>query len=134
MARKLVAIDKTKSGRRRRKAVGVWLAGLLIGVAAGLAWFGSSQIRANLRPPPAQIGEFLNPDEVQPSARFYENCAAARAEGVFSIRRGQPGYREWLDADGDGFACEPPPLRPRLLSRFGPATRTQPAGRRPSIP
>jgi hypothetical protein len=129
MARKLVFIDKTRPGGRRRKTVAIWLVGLLIGVAGGLAWFGSGETRANLRPPPAQFGEFLNPDEVQPSARFYRNCAAARAEGVFSIRRGQPGYREPLDADGDGLACEPPPPTPRLLGRFGPATAAQPAGR-----
>jgi hypothetical protein len=39
--------------------------------------------------------------------RYYRNCAAAHAAGVYSIRRGAPGYRPALDADDDGVACEP---------------------------
>jgi len=38
---------------------------------------------------------------------YFRNCAAAHAAGVYSIRRGEPGYRDKLDADGDGLACEP---------------------------
>lgn len=40
---------------------------------------------------------------------YYRNCAAARAAGAAPIRRGEPGYREALDADNDGVACEPYP-------------------------
>lgn len=36
----------------------------------------------------------------------YESCAAAIADGQAPLRRGQPGYRAELDADGDGVACE----------------------------
>jgi hypothetical protein len=39
--------------------------------------------------------------------RHYPDCAAAHAAGVYSIRRGEPGYRPELDLDGDGFACSP---------------------------
>ena len=38
---------------------------------------------------------------------YYENCAEARENGAQSIREGEPGYREELDRDGDGIACEP---------------------------
>jgi hypothetical protein len=38
---------------------------------------------------------------------YYPNCAAARAAGVAPIYAGEPGYREELDGDGDGIACEP---------------------------
>lgn len=38
---------------------------------------------------------------------YYRHCADARAAGVAPIYAGQPGYREGLDADGDGIACEP---------------------------
>lgn len=37
---------------------------------------------------------------------FYKNCSAARAAGAAPIYRGQPGYRDKLDRDGDGIACE----------------------------
>ncbi|HEY8591918.1 MAG TPA: excalibur calcium-binding domain-containing protein [Sphingomicrobium sp.] len=38
---------------------------------------------------------------------YYPNCNAARAAGVAPIYAGEPGYREPLDADGDGISCEP---------------------------
>ncbi|WP_239987549.1 excalibur calcium-binding domain-containing protein [Sphingosinithalassobacter portus] len=41
------------------------------------------------------------------STVYYPNCAAARAAGAAPIRRGQPGYRQALDRDNDGIACEP---------------------------
>ena len=40
---------------------------------------------------------------------FWRRCADARAAGVAPIYRGEPGYREGLDADSDGVACEPYP-------------------------
>jgi hypothetical protein len=44
--------------------------------------------------------------DIQSSA-FYPNCDAARAAGVAPLHVGDPGYRDKLDADGDGIACEP---------------------------
>jgi hypothetical protein len=41
------------------------------------------------------------------SSPSFQTCAAARAAGYSSMRRGQPGYSSHLDADGDGIACEP---------------------------
>ena len=37
---------------------------------------------------------------------YYPNCAAACADGVAPIYRGQPGYRPGLDSDNDNVACE----------------------------
>jgi len=37
---------------------------------------------------------------------YYANCAQAKAAGAAPLYRGQPGYREALDRDGDGIACE----------------------------
>lgn len=34
-------------------------------------------------------------------------CNDARAAGAAPIYRGEPGYREDMDGDGDGIACEP---------------------------
>ena len=36
----------------------------------------------------------------------YANCEAARAAGAAPVQRGDPGYGEHLDRDGDGSACE----------------------------
>ena len=38
---------------------------------------------------------------------YYRNCKEARAAGVTPLYRGQPGYGEHMDGDGDGIACEP---------------------------
>jgi hypothetical protein len=40
---------------------------------------------------------------------YYRNCDAARAAGVAPIYRGEQGYREGMDGDNDGIACEPYP-------------------------
>lgn len=46
--------------------------------------------------------------ERQPSRQVYfRNCREARAAGVTPLYRGQPGYGEHMDGDGDGIACEP---------------------------
>ena len=51
-------------------------------------------------PPPAA------PEAPAPAAVYYANCAAARAAGAAPLRAGQPGYREQMDGDRDGVACE----------------------------
>ena len=40
-----------------------------------------------------------------PADRF-ENCDAVRAAGADPIHRGEPGWHEELDSDGDGVGCE----------------------------
>lgn len=38
---------------------------------------------------------------------FWRNCAEAKSVGSAPIYRGEPGYRDRLDGDSDGIACEP---------------------------
>lgn len=40
-------------------------------------------------------------------AGYYRTCRDAFQDGRANILRGEPAYREALDADGDGKACEP---------------------------
>jgi len=64
----------------------------------------------------SQIGkQWLLERQAREQLIYYPNCAAARAAGVAPIRIGQPGYRLALDADLDGIACEPIPLRRRWI-------------------
>lgn len=37
---------------------------------------------------------------------YYENCDAVRAAGKAPLMSNQPGYRDGLDSDKDGIACE----------------------------
>lgn len=51
----------------------------------------------------------MTPDQITARERsvYYARCDDARAAGVAPIYRGQPGYREGMDGDNDGIACEP---------------------------
>ncbi|MFD1951948.1 excalibur calcium-binding domain-containing protein [Sphingomonas arantia] len=39
----------------------------------------------------------------------WAGCNGPRAAGTAPLYRGEPGYREGLDGDRDGIACEPIP-------------------------
>jgi hypothetical protein len=51
----------------------------------------------------------MNPEQIAAieASAYYPNCDAAREAGAAPIYRGQPGYREGMDGDSDGIACEP---------------------------
>jgi Excalibur calcium-binding domain len=38
---------------------------------------------------------------------YYAGCNEVRALGKDPLYRGDPGYREGMDGDNDGIACEP---------------------------
>ncbi len=52
-------------------------------------------------PPPPPV-EFSTPTTVP----YYLDCADAARRGVSNIPRGAPGYRDALDGNGNGIACE----------------------------
>ncbi|GGJ96052.1 hypothetical protein GCM10010123_27500 [Pilimelia anulata] len=72
--------------------------------------------RVTIRPasPVARAAVTTAPPAVRgASATYYAACSAVRAAGVAPLGRADPGYRERLDTDGDGLACEAgqPPRR-----------------------
>lgn len=50
--------------------------------------------------------ESAEPGEPAEPVEHYASCAAAEAAGAAPLHVGDPGYREGLDRDGDGVACE----------------------------
>lgn len=51
-----------------------------------------------------------SPQRITTPARpgvYFRSCKEARAAGAAPLYRGQPGYREEMDGDRDGVACEP---------------------------
>ncbi|WP_402467195.1 GmrSD restriction endonuclease domain-containing protein [Isoptericola aurantiacus] len=42
----------------------------------------------------------------EPESVHYENCTEVREAGADPVRRGDPGYADHLDRDGDGVGCE----------------------------
>ena len=51
------------------------------------------------------VTNFVDPPP--PVDQHFFNCRAAHAAGYEDIPRGDPSYREWMDGDSDGLACEP---------------------------
>lgn len=78
------------------------LIGTVVGIgtnSAGRRWASDTINRvsaaADLRSRPPQLGD------------NWDGCSDARAAGTAPIYRGEPGYRNAMDGDGDGIACEP---------------------------
>ncbi len=46
-------------------------------------------------------------NNAKPRSVYYRYCEDARQAGAAPLFRGHPGYRDALDRDGDGVACEP---------------------------
>jgi hypothetical protein len=79
------------------RAKQILLSAAMLGLAGGYAW--------STMPPAA----FQSSEERQKVERsvYYSGCNEARAAGKAPIYAGQPGYREGMDGDSDGVACEP---------------------------
>ena len=53
-------------------------------------------------------------DNSTTNGAYYRYCSDARAAGAAPLYRNQLGYREELDRDGDGVACQPYFVRRRF--------------------
>lgn len=86
--------------------LGAGLLGAIIGVGSvGTTSDGRAQLHA-------AAGEFsvatgLARERGPQAGDYWRRCDDARAAGSAPIYRGEPGYRDGLDADNDGIACEP---------------------------
>ena len=78
-------------------------AGRLLALAAvfggivGMIWSGVGPFRFQSAEEIARIEQSVT----------YSGCDEVRAIGKAPIYRGTPGYRQNMDGDGDGVACEP---------------------------
>ena len=91
--------------RRQKRAFIRGLLGSAFG-AVGVLWLviGAPGLEA-ITPAPDPVA--VEAREARERSVYYPNCAAARAAGAAPIRWGDPGYRDGLDGDNDGIACEP---------------------------
>ncbi len=78
-------------------------------VVLGMASIGTISWMAAPRVQSIWFANTARTEQVQQVERsvYYAGCNEARAAGVAPIYRGSPGYREGMDGDGDGVACEP---------------------------
>jgi hypothetical protein len=80
------------------------LIGIVVGgsLAIGILGWGMS----------SEIKSLFHPVSLEERARveasvYFSGCDEARLAGAAPIHSGQPGYREGMDGDSDGVACEP---------------------------
>ena len=74
-------------------------------------WFGGGSdsgegSKGGTAPEPEPESQKESDSKPEPQKEFYANCKAAKAAGAAPLYRGDPGYSEDLDRDGDGTACE----------------------------
>lgn len=83
--------------------------GLKVGAATALAFLGV--FYSDHIPAAAQgilsVSRNMDRESAPPAGAYYSGCDEARAAGVAPIYAGEPGYRDEMDGDGDGIACEP---------------------------
>ena len=74
----------------------------------GSGWFGGSDSGEDSKSGANSESESQKKSEStpEPQKEFYANCKEAKAAGAAPLYRGDPGYREDLDGDKDGTACE----------------------------
>jgi hypothetical protein len=84
------------------------LSAVILGLTGGYAWSKWSHSPAAVanaaKGPSAKPGE--TSAEVEQSV-YYADCAAVEKAGTAPLYPGQPGYREELDPQHVGVACQP---------------------------
>lgn len=99
-----------RNRNRRSSAFNVLLGAGIVGAAAGVGSIattpeGRDTIVATAKDVGVAIG--IVRERAPQDGDYWRRCDDARAAGTAPIHRGEPGYREGLDADYDGIACEP---------------------------
>ncbi|WP_325049079.1 excalibur calcium-binding domain-containing protein [Tsuneonella amylolytica] len=100
---------EAKAAERKRVAkvlAGAALCGAILGTGSLIVMQGGLQATSNVaRPAAVSLG--LERARAPQEGDYWSGCDVARAAGTAPIFIGEPGYREGLDGDSDGIACEP---------------------------
>jgi hypothetical protein len=89
-----------------KSAYGLWVTPAEHDAIAGvLASCPGEPVPSPAAPAPPTAQPAPTPADV-PAGTAYPNCAAARAAGAAPLHRGDPGWSDSMDGDGDGIACE----------------------------
>jgi len=111
-----MAGDPLRRARRARSASFVCLLASAVLVGCGMPEETTEEVMSEslLRVTSSTI-TFVSPTEAPPpapaasspaAAVSFRTCREARAAGAAPVYRGQPGYGDHLDPDGDGVGCE----------------------------
>ena len=101
--RKRRASDRAKGLRVLMIASGVGIVGGIASIAVTAE--GRERIAEIVKPIGVRLG-YMRARAPQ-AGDHWVGCNSARAAGTAPIYYGEPGYREEMDGDRDGVACEP---------------------------
>lgn len=82
------------------------IAGITVG-AGSLAFSGSGRADLTNTANKVSAATGIARARAPQAGDHWSRCDEARAAGTAPIYEGEPGYREGLDGDSDGIACEP---------------------------
>jgi len=94
----------------RRQAASLLGKAALLGAVIGTASIVATPERIDMiaeKAKPFAVAAGLMRARAPQEGDYWPGCNAARAAGTAPIYIGEPGYREGMDGDGDGVACEP---------------------------
>jgi hypothetical protein len=96
--------------RARKRALNYLSAAAMTGIAIGIGSValtenGKARISSTIKP--AAVAAGIVRARAPQTGDHWRGCDDARAAGTAPIYAGEAGYREGLDADSDGVACEP---------------------------
>jgi hypothetical protein len=81
------------------------IAGVILGVATlAITPDGRATLVSKIRPVAVKAG--IARARPPQAGDYWRGCDDARSAGSAPIYSGEPGYREDMDGDGDGIACE----------------------------
>lgn len=97
------------ASRSGSKPVLVLVGAVMIGLVAGIGSLAANE--ATLGAAKSKMGAIasemgMTRTRAPQLGDSWSNCGQARAAGVAPLHEGEPGYREALDYDHDGEACE----------------------------
>lgn len=103
--------SRAASPNRGRWAAGagLWVVAAIVGAIVGIGSVGTTpEGRGKLAATAKEAGvaSGMVRRRAPQAGDHWGGCNDARAAGTAPIYRGEPGYREDMDGDGDGEACE----------------------------
>jgi hypothetical protein len=102
---------RRKVARKRGASAGlIFAVAALIGAAIGVGSTSTGReiaVTAATALRPLAVSAGLTRARAPQDGDYWSGCDDARAAGTAPIYAGEPGYRDGMDGDGDGVACEP---------------------------
>jgi len=103
-------VPRSRRRQANKSSAGILVGAALIGAVGAGGWAAATPEQHDKAAAAAQdfiVGLGIMRARAPQDGDYWRGCDDARAAGTAPIYRGEPGYREGMDGDSDGVACEP---------------------------